>query len=127
MLRRTALVVTCLLGVLVVGSSLAYRAAYGSWWRTPTRIPYCGRTYLAGASGLTLADVRTRELRTALPGDRPYPLVGIGSAPPVVGGRLLAAVTPQAERAKLGVPCAMSVYLRAGQDSYTAYGLSGGP
>ena len=127
MLRRTGLVVACVLGVLLVGSSVAYRMAYGSWWRTPTRFPYCGRTYLAGASDLTRAAVKTRELRAALQGDPPHPLVRIGSAPPLVGGQLLAAVTPQAERAKLGVPCAMTVYLKSSGDRYTAYGISGGP
>ena len=127
MMRRTGLTVAVLVGVLLVGSTAAYRYAYGSWWQTPEHISYCGRTYVAGTAGLTLADVRTRESRTALPGDHPYPLVGIGSAPPVVGGEMLAAVAPEAQRKKLGVPCAMGLYLTTGGDSYTAFGITGGP
>ena len=127
MMRRTALIVAGLLGILLAASTFGYRAVYGSWWQTPTRIPYCGRTYVADAAGLTLTEVRTRESHTALPGDRPYSLVSIGSAPPVVGTQMLAAVTPAAQRAKLGSPCAMGLYLRTSGDRYTAYGITGGP
>ena len=127
MMRRTGLTVAGLLGVLMVASTLGYRAFYGSWWQTPTRISYCGRTYIAAKAGLTLADVRTLESHTALPGDRPYPLVSIGSAPPVVGGQMLAALTPEAQRRKLGVACTMGLYLKTGDDRYTAYGIIGGP
>ena len=95
MVRRTGLTVARLLGVLLVASTFGYRGVYGSWWQTPTRIPYCGRTYVAAKAGLTLADVQTLESHTALSGDRPYPLVSIGSAPPVVGGQMLAAPTPE--------------------------------
>ena len=126
MMRRTGLTLAVLVGVLLVVSTSAYRYVYGSWWQTPERIPYCGRTYVAGTAGLTLADVRTRESKTALPGDRPYPLVSIGSAPPVVGGEMLAAVTPESQQRKSGVPCAMGLYLKTG-DRYTAYGITGGP
>ena len=127
MMRRTGLTVAGLLGVLLVVSTFSYRAVYGSWWQTPTRIQYCGRTYVAAKAGLTLGDVRTLESHTALPGDRPYPLVSIGSAPPVVGGQMLAALTPKAQRTKLGVPCTMGLYLKTGGDRYTAYGITGGP
>jgi hypothetical protein len=127
MIRRAGLTVTVLLVVLLVVSTSAYRYAYGSWWQTPERIPYCGRSYVVGATGLTIADVRSRERRTALPGDRAYPLLSVGSVPPVVGGEVLAAVTPEAHRRKLGVPCAMGLYLETGRDRYTAYSITGGP
>lgn len=87
----------------------------------------CGRTYLPASRGLSLVDVRARESRTALPGDRPYPVVAIGKVPPAVGAELLAAVTPEARRQRLGVPCTMTVYLRTSSDMYTAYGIIGGP
>ena len=127
MMRRTGLAVAGLLGVLLVLSTSAYRYVYGSWWQAPERIPYCGRTYVAGTTGLTLADVRRRETSTALPGDRSYPLVSIGTAPPMVGGQMLAAVTPGAQRRRLGVPCTMVLYLKTGGDGYRAYGITGGP
>lgn len=127
MMRRSGLTVAGLLGVLLVASTVGYRAVYGSWWQTPTRISYCGRTYVAAKAGLSLADVRTLESHTALPGDSPYPIVSIGSAPPVVGGQLLAALSPEAQRRKLGVPCTMGLYLKTGGDTYTAFGITGGP
>lgn len=125
-MRRTGLIVAGLLGLLLVISTFGYRAAYGNWWQTPSRIPYCGRTYVAAKAGLTLDQVRALESHTALPGDRPYPLVSIGNAPPVVGGQMLAALTPEAQRRKLGVPCTMGLYLKTG-DRYTSYVIIGGP
>ncbi len=119
-----------LLTVLVLvpaGATLAYREAYGSWWQTPDRLGYCGRTYLRGTADLTRAEVSRNTSATALPGDSPYPLVNVATVPPVVGQPLLAAVTPQAERQRLDLPCAMVVYLKTGSDAYTAFGLSGGP
>lgn len=106
------------------GGVLAYRVAYGTWWGTPDHLSYCGRTYLRGTAGLTHAEIV--GLRAALPGDAPYPVVAVATVPPVVGHPLLAAVTPQAERQRLGVPCTMAVYLKTGTDSYTGYALSGG-
>lgn len=126
-LRRVLRRILVVLVLLVLAATLAYRAAYGSWWSGPTRIEYCGRTYLAATSGLTLDEVRRRTSQTALPGDAPYPLEEVGTVPPVVGGALLAAVTPAERRAQLGVPCTMTVYLQTGEDRYREYPVSGGP
>ncbi len=108
-------------------TTVTYRSAYGTWWQRPQRIPYCGRTFVKGASGLTMAQTRQFESQAVFPGDKPYPLVSIGNAPPLFGATLLAALTPDYQRAKLGVPCTMGLYLENADDSYTAYGLSGGP
>lgn len=108
-------------------ATLEYRHAYGTWWQEPERISYCGRTYLAGYSDLKLSDVQRFESRTALPGDKPYPLVSIGKTPPLVGQAMLAALTPESRQRQLGVPCTMGIYLQTGADSYTAYSISGGP
>lgn len=127
MMRRWVLVVSASVVALGLGTTVAYRYAYGTWWEAPQRVPFCGRTYLAGTQGLSLADIRRRESQTALPGDKPYPVVGIGRTPPIVGAQMLAALTPEAQRKKLGVPCTMGLYLQTRDGSYTAYGLSGGP
>lgn len=127
MTARALRVALALVGAVLVVATVAYRLAYGTWWQAPERITYCDRTYMAGPHGLTLAAVRARESHTALPGDEPYPVVTIGKTPPLVGAEMLAAVTPEAQRQKLGVPCAMGIYLKTGDDAYTAYGLSGGP
>ena len=71
---------------------------------------------------LVLASTRTR-----VGGSGPYPVVTVGKVPPIVGQPLLAGVTPQAARHRLGLPCTMGIYLKTGADAYTAYGPSGGP
>ncbi|GAA2149624.1 hypothetical protein [Humibacillus xanthopallidus] len=127
MVRRWATAVLALTAVVLSAGTFAYRYTYGSWWQSPQRIPYCGRTYVPGTPDLSLADVRQRVSRTALPGGAADPLVSIGKTPPVVGADMLAAVTPEAQRQQLGTPCAMALYLKTGNDHYMAYGLSGGP
>ncbi|QGN58396.1 hypothetical protein [Nostocoides sp. HKS02] len=130
MTRRRARRALALVGVIAAVSAvatLAYRHAYGTWWQEPERISFCGRTYLAGHSDLTLTDVQRFERTTSLAGDKPYPLVSIGKTPPLVGQAMLAALTPESRQRQLGVPCTMGLYLQTGADSYTAYGLSGGP
>ena len=124
-MRRRLASVVVLSVLLAAGATLAYRAAYGTWWGTPDHISYCGRTYLRGTAGLTRAEIV--GFGAALPGDAPYPVVTVATVPPVVGQPLVAALTPQAERQRLGVPCTMVVYLKTGTDAYTGYGLSGGP
>ena len=126
-MRRAVWVLSSLAGALLIVTTVAYRYAYGTWWQAPERIPYCGRTYLAGTRGLSLAEIRQRESQTSLPGDKPYPVVGIGKAPPLFGAQMLAALTPDEQRTRLGVPCTMGLYVKTGDGSYTAYGLSGGP
>jgi hypothetical protein len=110
--------------VVAVGGTLGYRKAYGTWWQAPQRIDYCERTYLRGAPGPSRADIDQHESLAGLSGDAPYPVVAV---PPVVGRPLLAIVSPEAERRRLGLPCSMALYLDTGADTYTAYGLSGGP
>ena len=126
-MRKWLRAVLALIGTLVVVATIAYRYAYGTWWQAPERIPYCDRTYIAVAPHLSLGDIRQRESQTSLPGDQPYPVVTIGKAPPIVGAEMLAAVTPQARREQLGVPCTMGLYVQTGDDQYTAYGITGGP
>lgn len=118
-----------LLVVMVAGvCTVAYRTAYGVWWSEPDRFEYCDRRYYRGAGDpLTFDAVRARFGQTALPGDAPYPLQEVGMVPPVVGGRLLAAVTPEERRRELHVPCAMVVFRQIGEDSYRVYVISGGP
>ena len=125
MRRRLASIVVVLSVLLVAGATLAYRAAYGTWWGTPDHLSYCGRTYLRGTPGLTRAEIV--RFGAALPGDAPYPVVTVATVPPVVGQPLVAALTPQAERQRLGVPCTMVVDLKTSTDTYTAHGLVGGP
>lgn len=127
MVRRWATAVLALAAVLLVAGTGAYRYTYGSWWQSPQRIPYCGRTYMPGASDLSLADIRQRASRTALSGEASDPLISIGKTPPVFGADMLAVVTPEAQRQQLGIPCTMALYLKTGNDQYRAYGLSGGP
>ncbi|AXG12152.1 hypothetical protein [Intrasporangium calvum] len=126
-MRRWLRAVLVLVGTLLIVTTAAYRYAYGTWWQAPERIPYCGRTYIAVTPHLSLADIRQRERQTSLPGDQPYAVVPIGKAPPIVGAEMLAAVTPVAQREKLGVPCAMGLYVKTGDDQYTSYGITGGP
>lgn len=125
MRRRLASIVVVLSVILAAGGTLAYRAAYGTWWGTPDHISYCGRTYAQGTPGLTRAEIV--GFGAALPGDAPYPVVTVATVPPVVGQPLIAALTPQAERQRIGLPCAMAVYLKTSTDTYTSYGLVGGP
>jgi hypothetical protein len=127
MMRRWVAGLLAVIGVVVGVGTLEYRHTYGTWWQTPERIPYCGRTFLAAKAGLSLAEVRRLESQVALPGDSPYPLITVGTVPPVVGQPLLASPTPEATGRRLGVTCAMGVYLKTGADSYTTYVISGGP
>lgn len=125
MRRRLASIFVVLCVALVAGGALAYHSAYATWWGQPDRVSYCGRDYVRGTPGLTHAEIV--GLAAALPGDAPYPVVTVATVPPVVGQPLVAALPPQAEQKRLGLPCTMAVYLKTGTDSYSAYVLSGGP
>ena len=129
MKRRMTGIVVALIMIVAAGATLTYRMAYGTWWQTPQRLVYCERTYLSGAPATTFsrAMIENLESKTALPDDAPYPVATVGKVPPIVGQPLLAAVTPDAARRTLGLPCSMGVYLQTGADAYTAYILSGGP
>ena len=84
--RGWVMAASALVGVLLIVTTVAYRFAYGTWWQAPERIPYCNRTYVAGTPYLSLADIRSRESRTSLRGDKPYPVVSIGKTPPIPWG-----------------------------------------
>jgi hypothetical protein len=118
--------------VVVVAASVigaaAYRLTYGTFafWGEPPRISWCGRDYLLN-SGTVLTRVAVEQQRAALPGDQPYPVVQVAKFPPLIGEPVLASVTPKATRDRLGIPCAMILYLQTGADSYRPYVLSGGP
>ena len=127
MKHRLMSIAVALVMIVAAGTTLGYRKAYWTWWQTPHRIVYCDRTYLGGTTTHSRAEIEKLESRTALPGDAPYPVVTVGKVPPILGQPLLAAVTPEATRRKLGLPCAMGVYLKTGADTYTSYDLSGGP
>jgi hypothetical protein len=127
MKHRLTGIVVALIMIVAAGATLGYRKVYGTWWQTPQHIAYCERTYLSATPALSHAEIIKRESKTALPGDAPYPVVTVGKVPPIVGQPLLAAVTPEAARHRLGLPCTMGIYLKTGADVYTAYGLSGGP
>jgi hypothetical protein len=126
--RRVAAVLIVALVSAAVCGALAYRAAYGTfaWWDDPARISWCGRVYLR-SDGLLLTRADVENRRAALPGDQPYPVTTVAAIPPVIGRPLLAAVTPEARREGMRLPCAMVVYLETGTDSYQPYALSGGP
>ena len=127
MKRRLKSSVFALTVILANGATLGYRKAYWTWWQTPQRITYCERIYLGGTTTHSRAEIGKLERFTALPGDAPYPVVTVGKVPPVVGQPLLAAIVPEATRRKLGLPCAMGVYLNTGADTYASYTISGGP
>lgn len=84
-------------------------------WSSPERIHFCGRDYLRGAV-LSAAPAHDGS--------------GASSWQRLTRGPLLQPVyghpASAEQRATLGVPCTMVLYLRDG-DGYRAYGLSGGP
>jgi len=125
--HRLAGVLVAAIIIVATAGALGYRTVYGSSSHPPEHLSYCGRDYLRGTPGLSRTEIMRNENKTSLPGDAPYPVVTVGKVPPIVGQPLLAAVTPEATRRKLSLPCAMGVYLKTGPDAYTAYGLSGGP
>jgi hypothetical protein len=126
MARRVLGALLASIVIVAAVATLSYRSTYGTWWQTPQRVGYCERTYLRGTSALTRAEIDKSANQTAVPGDASYPFVTVSRVPPVVGQQLVAAVTPKAACQRLGLPCAMEVYLKTGADAYAACGLSGG-
>ncbi len=84
-------------------------------WSPPERIHFCGRDYLRGGIVSSAAA---------------HDASGAESWRQLTRGPLLQPVygrpTSAEQRATLGVPCTMALYLREG-DGYRAYSLSGGP
>jgi hypothetical protein len=122
-----AVALVSLVALLALTGALASRAAYGNFapWQRPAHLSWCARVYLP-SDGPTLTRAEVELRRGQLPGDEPYPVVEVTQVPPLVGRPVLASVTPP-QRQRLGVPCAMAIYLQVGPDSYVSYGLSGGP
>lgn len=85
-------------------------------WSSPDRIHFCGRDYNRG--GGTVSATAAEDVV----GASPFQQVTRGPLwQPVYGHPATAQ-----ERAALGVPCAMVLYLRDGS-GYRSYALSGGP
>jgi hypothetical protein len=126
--RRGALILAALLILAGLGGAVAYGTSYGTlaWWSDPAKITWCGRVYLP-STGPTVSRATVEQQRASLPGDQPYPVTEVTRVPPLIGRAVLASVTPPATRERLGIPCAMVVYLDEGADSYRPYVLSGGP
>ena len=84
-------------------------------WSSPERIHFCGRDYNRGG---IVSDEAARHV------------VGASPFQQLTRGPLWQAVyghpASEQQRAALGVPCAMVLYLREG-DGYRSYALSGGP
>lgn len=84
-------------------------------WSSPDRIHFCGRDYnLGGPVSATAAE--------DVVGAAPFQQVTRGPLWQPVYGHPASA----RQRAALGVPCAMVLYVREG-DGYLSYALSGGP
>jgi hypothetical protein len=122
------LIVVAAVPLVLVAAQLAYRMAYGTlaWWEDPEQIAWCGRDYVPG-QGPLLTRAEVDRLRGSLDGEPPYPVTTVTRVPPVVGRPVLASLTPPATRDRLGVPCAMAVFLQTGPDSYRTYVIVGGP
>ena len=84
-------------------------------WSSPERIHFCGRDY-------NLGGVVSAEAARDVVGASPFHQLTRGPLwQPVFGHP-----ASEQQRAALGVPCAMVLYLREG-DGYRSYVLSGGP
>jgi hypothetical protein len=126
--HRSVAISVVVLILIVTGVELAYRKAYGTfaWWEDPARISWCGRQYFPTSAAL-LTRAAAEQQRGALPGDAPYPVVEVARVPPLVGRTVLASVTPEERRERLGVPCAMAIFVQTDSDAYRTYVISGGP
>ncbi len=129
MARRMAIAGVVIAGItlillIVAARSLYSRAAFGTWDPTalPTRISYCDRQYLLGSY------VPRSQIDAEGNGLGTFPFRQVGTT--ADGKPIFAKPLPDNVRHKYGnppLPCAMSVYLKVGDDDYVAYGLSGGP
>lgn len=119
-----ALLLTGVSAVALAGWVVYSRAAFGTWnpAALPTRISYCGRTYLPGTH-------LSREQIDAEPNSfGSYPFLRVGTTAGGVG--YFARPLPDRVRYRYGsppLPCDMAVFLKVGADDYIGYGLSGGP
>ena len=116
--RRVAgvvLLALLLLGALVVEARSMMLFHTVAPWSSPDRIHFCGRDYNPGGP-VTAAQAEHLE------GAAPLQRVTRGP----LWQPIYAHPAGAEQRAKYGVPCAMVLYLRAG-DGYRSYALSGGP
>lgn len=106
------------------------RTSTGDWWpaATPQRLDYCGRRYLPEGVHVSGRGIAAQAARTdPLDGSVAAPAERVGTASLIDRRAVWASVEPGATRARLGIPCAMGIYLQVGPDDYIPYGLTGGP
>jgi hypothetical protein len=123
--KRAGLIAVALAGLVLVGWSSYSRAAFGTWnpMAQPNRIDYCDRRYFPGWH-FTRAQIDATGNGLGV-----YPFRQVGTTPG--GAPVFAKPLPDSLRRETPtsgpLPCAMTVYLKAGPDDYLAYGISGGP
>lgn len=126
--RRAAVLAVLGLLVFVGVTAVQYGLRFHTlaFWELPSRISYCDRDY---ASRDSPAETRARieAVPAVLPGDDPLSLVQIGRTIPLLGRPMWAYLSTDRERADLGIPCTMAIYLQTGDDELVPYDLLGGP
>ena len=124
-LKRAAVLAAILAGLVLAGWIGYSRVAFGTWnpVAQPNRIDYCDRRYYPGWH-FTRAQIDARGNGLGV-----YPFRQVGRTPG--GAPVFAKPLPDSLRRETPtsgpLPCAMTVYLKAGPDDYLAYGISGGP
>ena len=86
----------------------------------PSRISVCDRTYRSGGSIRTGTELRADQVPIVLVDPGPFGFFTACPGPDAQGNR------PCTREAQDG-PCATVIYVRVGDDTFAAYGLSGGP
>jgi hypothetical protein len=125
LLKWLAVGVVALASLVALGWVSYSRAAFGTWnpMAQPNRIDYCDRRYYPGWH-FTRAQIDARGNGLGV-----FPFRQVGTTPS--GTPILAKPLPDEMRHRTPysgpLPCAMTVYLKVGQDDYIAYGISGGP
>jgi hypothetical protein len=124
-LKWAGVMVVALAGLVVLGWVSYSRAAFGTWnpMAQPNRIDYCDRQYYPGWH-FTRAQIDSRGNGLGV-----FPFRQVGTTR--VGAPIFAKPVPDSLRHETPtsglLPCAMTVYIKAGPDDYLAYGISGGP
>jgi hypothetical protein len=127
-LRRAAVCATLALVLLLAVTAIHYGVRFHTlaFWQLPDRISYCHRDY-AVQDGPARTRSQIEATPVGRPGADPLPLVRFGRTIPLVGRPMWANLTPEDERAGLGVPCTMVIYLQTGHDAFVPYDLLGVP
>ena len=124
-LKRAGMIAVALAALTVLVWVSYSRAAFGIWnpIARPNRIDYCDRRYYPG-SHFSRAQIDARGNGLGI-----FPFRQVGTTP--AGVPIFAKPLPDGLRHETPtsgpLPCAMTVYLKAGPDDYLAYGISGGP